>query len=149
MWRLFIAFTVIPALELYLLLEIGDWLGPTPTFLLLLGSGLLGGWLAKRQGLAVLRDLQSDLQRGLPPASRLMEGALVLAGSLLLITPGVLTDVAGLALLLPPVRRWLAPRVMRWGAQLLGVRVAVGAPRPRPSTPAGAPTGGPFASKFD
>jgi UPF0716 protein FxsA len=149
MWRLFIAFTVIPALELYLLLQIGELLGPTPTFLLLLSSGLLGGWLAKQQGLTVLRDLQTDLQRGLPPASRLMEGALVLAGSLLLITPGVLTDVAGLALLVPPVRRWLAPRAMRWGAQLLGVRVQVGAPRPRASSPAGGPNAGPFASKFD
>jgi UPF0716 protein FxsA len=149
MWKLFIAFTVIPALELYLLLQIGSALGPTTTFLLLLGSGLLGGWLAKREGLTVLRDLQADLQRGLPPASRLVEGALVLAGSLLLITPGVLTDFAGLALLLPPVRRWLAPRVMRWAGNAFGVRVQVGAPRPRSASPAGPPTSGPFASKFD
>lgn len=146
MWKLFLLFTVVPAVELFLLLQIGALLGPTPTFLMLLASGILGAWLAKREGAGVLRQLQVDLAQGLPPASRLVEGALVIAGSLLLITPGVLTDFAGILVLVPPVRRWLAPRVVRWGAATFGVtgaglEVEVGAPRPqRPN---------PFTSRFD
>lgn len=146
MWKLFLLFTVVPAVELFLLLQIGALLGPTPTFLMLLGSGILGAWLAKREGMGVLRQLQDDLGKGLPPASRLVEGALVITGSLLLITPGVLTDFAGILVLLPPVRRWLAPRVIRWGAATFGVAgpdvtVQVGAPRPRRPNP--------FTSRFD
>jgi UPF0716 protein FxsA len=70
---------------------------------------------------AVLADLQADVARGVPPAGRLVEGALVLVGGILLITPGVLTDLTGIALLVPPIRRWLAPRVVaalaEWGAR--------------------------------
>lgn len=110
--RLVLLFTVVPALELFLLLQIGAWLGPWPTFLLLVGTGVVGAALARAQGFAVLGRLLEEARQGIPPGERLVEAALVLVGGLLLITPGVLTDVAGLLLLLPPVRRALAPRVL-------------------------------------
>jgi UPF0716 protein FxsA len=113
-WRLLLLFTVVPAAELFLLLQIGSAIGPTPTFLLLLLTGVVGAWLAKREGLAVLARLGEELQRGLPPGERVMEGALVVVGGLLLVTPGVLTDLAGVLLIFPPTRRWLAPRALRW-----------------------------------
>ncbi|MEQ1505088.1 MAG: FxsA family protein, partial [Myxococcota bacterium] len=112
-WLLVLLFTVVPALELYLLLQIGSWIGPTPTFLMLLVTGVAGAWLAKREGFALLGQLSAELQRGLPPGDRVVEGVLVLVGGLLLITPGVLTDVAGVLLIVRPTRRWLAPRLMR------------------------------------
>ncbi|MCB9678427.1 MAG: FxsA family protein [Alphaproteobacteria bacterium] len=112
MWKLILAFTVIPAVELFLLLQIGAWLGPWQTFLIVVGTGTLGAWLAKREGLGVLSQLSEELRNGLPPGSRLAEGVLVLAGGLLLITPGVLTDLAGFLFIAPPTRRWLAPRVV-------------------------------------
>lgn len=113
-WWILLLFVVMPPLEMFLLLQIGSLLGPLQTFLLILITGVVGGWLAKREGLQVLRQLSAELQRGLPPGSRLVEGALVLAGGILLITPGVLTDLAGMLLIFPPTRRWLAPRVLGW-----------------------------------
>jgi UPF0716 protein FxsA len=120
-WKLILLFTVVPTIEIFVLLQIGSVIGPTPTFLLLLLSGALGAWLARREGLSVLRQLSDDLQRGLPPADRLAEGALVLLGATLLITPGVVTDLVGLLILVPGVRRWLAPKVVRWLSASFGV----------------------------
>lgn len=114
-------FTVVPAVELYLLLQIGSWLGPTETFVMLLLTGVLGTWLAKREGFAVLAQLSEELRGGLPPGTRLMEGALVVAGGVLLVTPGVITDVTGLLLIFPPTRRWIAPRALRWLSARFGV----------------------------
>lgn len=111
--RLILLFTIVPAVELFLLLQLGAWLGPTTTFLIILLTGLLGATLAKREGLGVLQELKGELAKGLPPGSRVMEGVLVLVGGLLLITPGVFTDIAGLLLIAPPSRRYLAPRVLK------------------------------------
>jgi UPF0716 protein FxsA len=146
MWKLFLLFTVVPAAELFVLLQIGSVLGPTPTFLLLLGSGLLGAYLGRREGGAVLRQLRDDLASGLPPADHVAEGAIVMLAAILLITPGVLTDVAGLAIVVPPIRRRLAPRLVRYLAARFDVRLDLGAqaaPAPPPATV------NPFASKFD
>ena len=112
-WWLLLLFTVVPAAELFLLLQIGSVVGPTPTVLWLLVAGIAGTWLAKREGLHLMSALAADLQKGLPPAGRMAEGALVVLGAVLLVTPGVLTDVVGLALILPPSRRWIAPRVLK------------------------------------
>lgn len=109
--RLFLLIAILPALELYLLLQVGAALGATPTLLLILATGLLGATLARREGLGVLQQLQRDLARGLPPGDRLVEGLLVLVGGLLLLTPGILTDAIGMLLMIGPVRRALAPRI--------------------------------------
>lgn len=131
MIRLFLLFTLVPALELFLLLQIGAWLGPLPAFGLVLGTGVVGAWLARRQGVTVVLRLVQDAQRGVPPAEALVEGALVVVGGLLLVTPGVLTDLTGLVLLVPPVRRWLAPRLLRRlveSGRLRGTTVVFGTP---------------------
>lgn len=112
MIRLFLLFTLVPALELFLLLQIGSVLGPLSTFLLILVTGAVGAALARREGFAVLQQLATEVQTGGPPASRLVEGGLVAAGGLLLVTPGVITDLVGFALVVPLTRRWLAPRVL-------------------------------------
>lgn len=112
MLRLFLLFTLLPALELYLLLQLGSLLGPGVTVLLILATGMVGAWLAKREGLAVVAQLAREVETGMPPASRVVEGFLVLAGGLLLVTPGVLTDFFGFALILPLTRRLLAPIVL-------------------------------------
>lgn len=110
---LMLAMVVIPAVELFLLLQLGSWLGPWQTFAIVVVTGTLGAWLAKREGLGVLLSLQRELAQGLPPGSRLAEGVLVLVGGILLITPGVLTDLTGFLFIAPPTRRWLAPRVVQ------------------------------------
>ena len=111
-FKLFLAFTLIPAIELYLLMSLGAIIGPLNTVLLILVTGVIGAGLAKREGFSVLLSLQTELQQGLPPAERLMEGALIVVGGILLITPGVLTDAIGFSLILPLTRRRIAPRLL-------------------------------------
>jgi UPF0716 family protein affecting phage T7 exclusion len=117
MIRLLLVMTLIPAIEMLLLLELAERLGAVETVVLILLTGSLGASLAKREGLGVLRQLQQDAARGIPPADRLVEGVLVLIGGVLLITPGVLTDALGVALLIGPSGfRW-AGVVSSWGLQ--------------------------------
>ena len=123
MWRLILLFTVVPALELALLLQIGAWLGPWQTFAIVVVTGTVGAWLAKREGLGVLAQLREELSQGLPPGSRIAEGVLVFAGGLLLVTPGVMTDLAGFLFIAPPSRRFLAPRVVNAIASRFDVAV--------------------------
>lgn len=150
MWKLVVLFTVLPALELYLLLQIGSAFGALETVLLIVVTGIVGGWLAKREGLRVLSNLTEQLGQGLPPATKLVEGALVVAGGLLLVTPGVITDLAGFAFILAPTRRLLAPVVLRSltkrfaGSVQVGGSFAGGAPPPTAESPfSGAPNSGP------
>ncbi|MBN1207894.1 MAG: FxsA family protein [Myxococcaceae bacterium] len=110
---LFLAFTVVPFLELYLLIGIGREVGVLPTIALVLVTGLLGASLARREGRRVLRSWQAATSQGRLPEDAILSGALVLVGGVLLVTPGVLTDVVGLLLLIPPTRRWIAARLRR------------------------------------
>lgn len=114
MWKLFLLFTVVPALELYLLVQIGKVIGAPETVLGVIAMGALGSWLAKREGLGLLRQLSEDMGRGIPPADRLVEGLLVIVGGVLLITPGVITDLFGILLLFPLTRRPLARLTRGW-----------------------------------
>lgn len=120
--RLLLLMTVVPAVELYLLMQLADVMGILETVLLILFTGSVGAALAKREGYGVVDQLRKDMQKGLPPADRLVEGILVLVGGTLLITPGVLTDLAGFSLIFPVTRKWLAPRVKRWAASKVKVQ---------------------------
>jgi UPF0716 protein FxsA len=111
---LVLAFIVVPLAELAVIIAVGDAIGLLPTLLLLLGISVAGGWLAKRQGLAAWRRFQLALAEGRMPTQEAADGAMVLLAGALLLTPGFLTDVAGVLLLLPPTRAWmrrLAPRL--------------------------------------
>jgi UPF0716 protein FxsA len=136
--RLLLLLTILPALELYLLIQLGQWMGTIETVALILVTGAVGAALAKREGLGVLRQLQEEARMGLPPADRLVEGLLVLIGGVLLITPGVITDLTGFLLIAPPTRRWLAPRIKQW----VGARINI-----LPGVKFGGPTAGRGASQ--
>lgn len=101
---LFILFVLVPALELYLLIQVGTVIGAWNTFLLILGTGLLGSWLAKSQGLATWRAMNQRFGQGQIPGKELMDGAIILVCAALLLTPGILTDAIGLAGLIPFTR---------------------------------------------
>jgi len=107
-----ILFVAVPALELALLIEIGTRIGTLPTFALILGTGILGASLARAQGLGVLQRIQRDLAEGRPPATALVDGAIVLFSAALLLTPGILTDMVGFAGLVPPIRALM--RTLAW-----------------------------------
>jgi UPF0716 protein FxsA len=110
--RLFLLFTLVPLAELWLLLRIGAWVGLLPTLALVIGTGVAGAWLARREGVRCWAAVQAELGAGRVPGEELLHALLVLAAGLLLVTPGILTDLTGLALLLRPVRR-LAVRSIR------------------------------------
>ncbi len=104
MFRLLLLFTVVPLVELTLLLKVAEVTGWQFTIGLVLVTGVVGAVLAKWQGLVALQRIQTDLSQGKPPAAALFDGLLILVAGVVLITPGILTDAVGFALLLPPVR---------------------------------------------
>jgi len=133
-----LAFLVLPALELWLLVVLRRHLGLAQTLGLLLASGIVGFWLAKWQGWRTLQRIRSELGAGRLPSAAMLDGAMILAAGLLLITPGLLTDVAGFLLLLPPVRFALRRVVGWWLARRPGIVAFSAGPsagRSRPDDP--------------
>lgn len=112
--RLALLFIVVPILELSLLIQLGRSVGFLPTLLLVLGTGFGGAMLARREGLRTLAAIQGEVARGRIPETALMDGAAILFGGALLLTPGILTDLLGLSLLLPVTRRWFGRRMRLW-----------------------------------
>jgi UPF0716 protein FxsA len=102
--RLLLLFTVVPLIELYLLITIGGVIGVMPTIAIVLGTGILGAWLARWQGLAVIRRINDEMAAGRLPTDALIDGLLVLVAAAVLLTPGLLTDAAGFVLLVPGSR---------------------------------------------
>ncbi len=101
---LVLLFLVVPLVELYVIIQVGSALGALNTVVLLIVMALAGGWLMKREGLGALRRVQSQLSQGRVPGTELVDGFLILFGGALMLTPGFLTDLLGLSLLIPPVR---------------------------------------------
>jgi len=104
---LMLAFIAVPLVELALLIKIGQYLGVMGTLGVVVLTGLLGSALAASQGSRALRQIREDMMAGRMPTQSILDGALVLAAGLLLITPGLLTDSVGFFLLIPPGRRLL------------------------------------------
>ncbi|MSR22349.1 MAG: FxsA family protein [Gemmatimonadetes bacterium] len=134
--RLGCLLVLVPVLELVILIRIGQEIGVWPTIGLVVGTGLLGVLLARREGVRVLRAIQLELSAGRLPTEALLEGAAVLLGGALLVMPGILTDLAGLVLLLPTTRRlfsaWVRSRMA--GALERGtLHIGVWGPGPHPS----------------
>ncbi len=111
--RLFLLFVLVPVLELVLLIQLGRVIGLLPTVGLVLLTGAVGAWLARAEGVRVFFTFQRELASGRLPGQSLFDGICILVGGALLLTPGVLTDFVGFALLLPPSRRWLQKMMRR------------------------------------
>ncbi len=109
--RLMFFFVLIPILELMLLVRIGESVGLLPTLALVVVTGAVGAALARAEGAKVFFQFQKELAQGRLPGQPLQDGISVLVGGAFLLTPGILTDVAGLLLLFPPTRRWVQRRV--------------------------------------
>jgi UPF0716 protein FxsA len=109
--RLILLFTVLPLIELYLLIQVGGYLGASPTIMIVLITGIIGGLLARSQGLSVQRQIRMDLQNGIIPTDSLIDGLFILIAGALLITPGMITDVFGFFLMVPRFRGWLKKKL--------------------------------------
>jgi UPF0716 protein FxsA len=101
---LFVAFVVMPIVELYVIIQVGHVLGVLPTLLLLFACSFAGAWLVKREGVKAWRAFRAATAEGRVPARETADGALVIVGGALLLAPGFVTDALGLLCVLPPTR---------------------------------------------
>jgi UPF0716 protein FxsA len=116
--RLFLAFTLIPVIELYILVKIGGVIGALNTVLLVILTGFAGAWLARLQGLQTMMRVRANLEQGVMPAEEMVDAMIIFAAGLVLLTPGLITDCLGLLLLFPLSRRkfkvWLRRKFEDW-----------------------------------
>ena len=133
-WLLVAAFVVVPLVEIAVLIQVGQVIGPWWTIALLVVASVVGGWLVKREGGRAWRALQQALQHGRMPARELADGALILIGGTLMLTPGFVSDVVGLFFVLPFTR----PVARGALSQFVARRLVPGrTSRPGPAGPAG------------
>lgn len=150
---LFLVFIVLPLAELYVIVQVGQAIGILPTLAILLVDGFVGAWLARTQGRAVWQRFNSQMAAGRVPAREIVDGAMIIFGGALLLSPGFITDVLGILLLLPPTRA-----IWRGMLKRIAGRHPAGKPvfffydrttgrrgpaaGPRPTGPASGPAGG-------
>ena len=115
LWKLFLAFTIIPVSEIYILIAIGGQIGILPSIGLVILTGIVGASLARSQGLQTLGRIRESFQQGVVPGEELLNALLIAIAGIVLLTPGFLTDAAGLFLLIPATRtlcrEWLKRRI--------------------------------------
>ena len=103
-FRLFLLFTLIPALELWLLMRVGSIIGFFPTIFVIIFTGIVGAWLAKIQGISVISKLNTSVAQGKVPGREMVNAVLIFVGGAMLLTPGFVTDIFGFMLILPGSR---------------------------------------------
>ena len=116
--KLFLAFTLVPFIEIYLLIKIGGQVGAFNTILIVILTGLLGASLARLEGIKTMTKVRDSLNRGDLPAEEMLDAMLIFVAGIVLLTPGFITDMTGLALLVPKLRywfkRWLRKKFDEW-----------------------------------
>jgi UPF0716 protein FxsA len=108
----FLVVLIIPFAEIYLLLEVGSIIGAFPTIFLVVLTAVSGAWFLRQQGFATFHRFQTSLAQGEIPAYEMIEGPIILLGGLLLLTPGFITDLLGIACLVPQIRKKIAQYVI-------------------------------------
>jgi len=113
--RLILLFTLVPLVELFLLIKIGTIIGALPTVLIVVGTGVLGAYLARQQGFMVWSRIQREMELGMFPAEDMLDGLLIFGAGVVLLTPGVITDLIGILILIPftrlYIREWIKRRL--------------------------------------
>ena len=116
--KLFLALTLIPLIEIYLLIRIGSHFGAFNTVLIVILTGFLGAWLARMEGIKTMTKVRENLNRGELPAEEMLDAMLIFIAGIVLLTPGFVTDLAGLGILIPQIRywfkRWLRKKFDEW-----------------------------------
>ncbi|TVZ81696.1 UPF0716 protein FxsA [Aeribacillus composti] len=114
MRTLLIFFIVAPACEIGVLLLSGKTIGVLPTVLLIILTGFVGAYLAKKQGIQAVRNLQKEIQYGRIPSNAILDAMAILVGGIMLLTPGFISDIVGLFLLFPITRNWVKPFLIQF-----------------------------------
>jgi UPF0716 protein FxsA len=107
-------FIIVPVTEIYILIEVGKRIGSLATISIIIFTGILGAYLVKNQGFMILKKIQNDLNDGIMPGDSLIQGAIILAGGILLLTPGFVTDIAGFIFLIPVSRNVVKKYLLKW-----------------------------------
>ncbi len=102
--RLLLLFSLVPVIEIYFLIEVGSRIGTLNTLAIILVTGILGAYLTRQQGFYVISQIRSTSGEGRIPGKELLHGLFVLIGGITLLTPGLLTDIAGFTMLIPYFR---------------------------------------------
>jgi UPF0716 protein FxsA len=118
-----LVFIVVPMLELMLLIKIGQGIGVLATVALVIGTALTGAFIISRQSMAVITRTLEAASQGRPPIAPVLDGLFLMVAGVLLLTPGLITDVFALALLVPPVRRAVARAAVRWVLRRADIRI--------------------------
>ncbi|HHO76251.1 MAG TPA: FxsA family protein [Deltaproteobacteria bacterium] len=111
--KLFLAFTLIPVAEIYLLITLGGYIGAMHTVGLVVLTALTGAYLARLQGMITMFRIREAVQNGVMPSGDLIDAFLIFAAGIVLLTPGFITDIAGILLLVPVVRHYLRDLVIK------------------------------------
>ncbi len=112
--KLLILFVIVPVTELYILIEVGKKIGSLTTIGIIILTGIIGAYLVKGQGFMILKKIQNDLNEGIMPGDSLIQGAIILAGGIFLLTPGFVTDIIGFIFLIPVSRRVVKKYLLKW-----------------------------------
>jgi UPF0716 protein FxsA len=112
--KLLILFVIVPVTELYILIEVGKKIGSLTTIGIIILTGIIGAYLVKDQGFMILKKIQNDLNEGIMPGDSLIQGVIILAGGILLLTPGFVTDIIGFIFLIPVSRRVVKKYLLKW-----------------------------------
>jgi len=120
--KLFIAFIVVPVIEIYLITQVASQIAWGPTIVLVIGVSLIGAYLVKREGLGVIERIRGGFGEMRVPTNELADGAMIFFASALMLTPGFLTDFVGLALLIPPIRALMRGPVVKFFSKRLEVK---------------------------
>ena len=112
--KLLLLFIIVPVVELYILIEVGKKIGSLNTIGIIILTGILGAYLVKSQGFMILKKIQNDLNESILPGNSLIQGAIILAGGILLLTPGFITDIIGFIFLIPVSRRMVKKYLLKW-----------------------------------
>ncbi len=123
LWKAILIFTLVPLLELALLIRVGQYLGVIPTIFIVAVTGFIGVLLAKMQGLSVIQKVRVNLKGARLPAMNMIEGLLIIIGASMLLTPGLITDTAGFLLIIPYSRLRLAQLTRNYFNYLIRERV--------------------------
>lgn len=117
-FKLFLAFTLIPVIEIYLFIQLGSVFGALNTIILVIVTAFAGAYLARLQGYQTMLRVRSSLQQGIMPTEDLVDAVIIFVAGIVLLTPGFLTDTAGLLLLLPgtrrPFKKWIKYKFEQW-----------------------------------
>lgn len=121
LFKIFLMVTIIPLIEIYILFKISEVTSIWTTIVIVIITGFAGAYLTKREGTAIISSIKSEINEGRVPGNQLINGLCVLIGGVLLVTPGLLTDITGFTLVMPITRQFYIKLIRRWLTNMINM----------------------------